>query len=97
MVAARSGEIWRKPLPTAAADESRYFFVYFITGTVTKKVGKDVVDREFSICIFCSSICFIIYGGYFLMRVISREHLGGEFDSILTSCFVVASRCSLAW
>ena len=47
MVAARSGEIWRKPLPTAAVDESRYFFVYFITGTVTKKVGKDVVDREF--------------------------------------------------
>ena len=40
---------------------------------------------------------FIIYGGYFLMRVRSREHLGGEFDSILTSCFVVASRCSSAW
>ena len=31
------------------------------------------------------------------MRVRSREHLGGEFDSILTSCFVVSSRCSLAW
>ena len=31
------------------------------------------------------------------MRVRSREHLGGEFDSILTSCFVVASRCSSAW
>ena len=40
---------------------------------------------------------FIIYGGYFRMRVRSREHLGGEFDSILTSCFVVASRCSSAW
>ena len=31
------------------------------------------------------------------MRVRSREHLGGELDSILTSCFVVASRCSSAW
>ena len=31
------------------------------------------------------------------MRVRSREHLGGEFDSILTSFFVVASRCSSAW
>ena len=65
MVAARSGEIWRKPLPTAAVDESMYFFVYFITGTVTKKVGKDVVDREFSICIFFSSICFHYLWGLF--------------------------------
>ena len=97
MVAARSGEIWRKPLPTAAADESRYFFVYLITGTVTKKVGKDVVDWEFVFVYFVVLFVFIIYGGYFLMRVRSREHLGGEFDSILTSCFVVASRCSSAW
>ena len=29
MVAARSGEIRRKPLPTAAADESRYFLCVF--------------------------------------------------------------------
>ena len=34
-------------------------------------------------CIFVV-LFFIFYGGYFLMRVRSREHLGGEFDSILT-------------
>ena len=79
MVAARSGEIRRKPLPTAAADQSRYFFVYFVTGTVTKKVGKDVVDREFAFCIFCSSICLIVYGGCFMVRTAVMRVRSGNY------------------
>ena len=47
-------------------------------------------------CIFV--VLFDYLWGYFLMRVRSREHLGGEFDSILTcvSRWRVAVRDCLA-
>ena len=37
-----------------------------------------VMDRDLYFVVL-----FIIYGDYFLMRVRSREHFGGELDSIL--------------
>ena len=44
------------------------FYVYFVTGTVTKKVGKDVVDWEFVFVYFIVLFVFIVYGGCFMMR-----------------------------
>ena len=53
--------------------------MYFVTWTVTKKVGKDVVDREFVYCIFYSSICYIVYGGCFMVRAAVMRVRSGNY------------------
>ena len=53
--------------------------MYFVTGTATKKVGKDVVDREFVYCIFYSSICYIVYGGCFIVRTAVMRVRSGNY------------------
>ena len=79
--------------------------MYFVTGTVTKKVGKDVVAREFVYCIFYSYICYIVYGGCFMVRTaVMRVRSGNyraapylnSFESyLLHLAGVVPSCCSL--
>ena len=59
-------------------------------GRVTKKVGKDVVDREFVFCIFYSSICYIVYGGCFIVRAaLMRVRSGNYRAARYLSSFVI--------
>ena len=46
---------------------------------MTKKVGKDVVDREFVCCIFYSYICYIAYGGSFMVRTAVTRVCSGNY------------------
>ena len=50
-----------------------FYFVYFITGTLIKKVGRDVMDRDFFLYIFIV-LFLIIYGTYLLCA----GHRGGS-------------------
>ena len=58
MVAARSGEIRRKPLPTAAADESRYFLCVFCHRDGDKESLEGC--RGQGICIFVYFIVIFV-------------------------------------
>ena len=39
----------------------------------------DVVDREFVFCIFSSSICYVVYGGCFMVRAALMRVRSGNY------------------